>query len=58
MTRADEIRAMTDEELAEFLVWGVPDECEGCEYFKGGCALECPHNRRTDRMLELLEEEV
>lgn len=54
MTLADEIRQMTDEELADFLVWSVPDECDGCEYFDGGCALDCPHNRRTDRMYEIL----
>ena len=30
MSLADEIRAMDDEELAEFLVWDMPNECEDC----------------------------
>ena len=57
MRLADEIRAMSDEELAHFLVWDVPDECEDCKYFDGGCALTCPHDRRTDYMLEILQGE-
>lgn len=57
MSLADEIRSMSDEELAEFLVWDTPDECEDCEYFDNGCALNCHHDRRTDRMLEILTEE-
>ena len=56
MTLADEIRDMNDEELAEFLVWEVPDECEDCEHFDAGCALKCPHDRREKRMLALLQE--
>ena len=55
MSLADEIRHMDDEELAKFLVWSVPDECEDCEYFDSGCALKCPYERRTERMLEILE---
>ena len=54
MSLADEIRNMSDEELAEFLVWDLPDECEGCEDFGNGCALTCKHNTRTERMLEIL----
>lgn len=57
MSLADEIRSMSDEELAEFLVWEKPDECEDCENFDSGCALKCSHNRRTDRMLEILTNE-
>ena len=57
MSLADEIRSMSDEELAEFLVWDVPDECDGCEGFGGGCALACKHTTRTERMLEILQGE-
>ena len=57
MSLADEIRSMSDEELAEFLVWDKPDECEDCEHFDNGCALKCPHDRRTDRMMEILTNE-
>lgn len=57
MSLADEIRSMSDEELAEFLVWEKPDECEYCEKFKCGCGLKCPHDRRTSRMLEILTTE-
>lgn len=57
MSLADEIRAMDDDELAEFLVWELPDECENCEDFDNGCAWNCPHYRRTDRMLKILQGE-
>lgn len=57
MSLADEIRDMSDEELAEFLVWDVPDECDECEDFGSGCAYKCPHERRTARMLERLQED-
>ena len=57
MSLADEIRAMDDEELAEFLVWDLPYECEDCEDFDTGCALNCPHNKRTERMLDIIQEE-
>lgn len=55
MSLADRIRGMDDEELAEFLVWDLPDECDSCEDFGGGCAYTCPHNKRTDLMLEILQ---
>ena len=54
MTLADEIRGMSDEELAEFLVWDLPDECEGCKNSDCGCAIKCGHYVRTDRMLNIL----
>jgi hypothetical protein len=57
MSLADEIREMDDEDLAEFLVWGVPDECDDCPDFAGGCALKCEHDRRTQRMLDIITEE-
>lgn len=56
MSLADEIRSMSDEELAEFLVWNRPDECEGCPNFENGCAWKCEHKMRTERMLEILQE--
>ena len=64
MTLADRIRQMGDEELAEFLVWEAPDECTDpdtggdLECFRGGCALQCPHGRRTANMLRHLQKEI
>lgn len=60
----DRIRAMSDEELAEFqfLVWEVPNERKDPETrdylpcFCPGCAWNCPHNRRTDNMCKWLIE--
>lgn len=57
MSLADEIRAMSDEELARFLVWDAPDECDNCEGFGNGCAYSCSYNKRTERMLEILQKE-
>ena len=57
MSLADEIRHMDDEELARFLVWNVPDECEECEGFGSGCAYRCSYDRRTERMLEIITRE-
>ena len=57
MSLADEIREMDDEELAEFLVWSVPDECEGCPDFDSGCALDCEMSRRTNLMLDIITKE-
>lgn len=54
MTIADEIRSMTDEDLARFLVWGVPDECEDCKNFSSGCARDCSYERRVKLMLEII----
>lgn len=41
MTNADKIRAMTDEELAEVLREGCPDEVDDT-YFTGTCILPKP----------------
>ena len=54
MTLADKIRSMTDKELARFLVWNVPDECEDCKYFGNGCARQCSYERRVELMLEII----
>ena len=58
MNLADEIRDMTDEQLARFLVWELPDECEDCENFGCGCALTCKMETRTQRMLDILTKTV
>lgn len=58
MSLADEIRNMTDEQLAYFLVWGLPDECEDCEKFGSGCARTCEMETRTQRMLDILTKHV
>lgn len=39
MTNGDRIRAMTDEELAEWL--GVELDCGGCELMTKGCGKPC-----------------
>ena len=39
MTNADRIRAMTDEELAEW--FGVEIDCGGCERMTKGCGKPC-----------------
>lgn len=64
MTNAERIREMTDEELAKLLVWrhtgllaSVPSCDEGCEFFEGGCAKDCPHERREKAVREWLKEE-
>ena len=63
ITNADRIRAMSDEELAEFLEWEVPYPCcdpntgIDCERFDVGCANNCPHDKRTENMLELVQSE-
>lgn len=65
MTNADYIRQMDDEQLVSLLVWRsygcgcyVPSCDEGCEYEDGGCALNCPHERREHSVRKWLEEEV
>lgn len=64
MTNGDRIRAMQNSELVDLLVWGsmgllrsVPGCDEGCDYFGGGCAIDCPHERRERTVREWLEEE-
>lgn len=54
MTIADEIRSMTDEELARVLMWNVPDACEDCKNFDSGCARKCPYERMVELMLEVI----
>lgn len=61
MTIADKIRQMTDDDLVDLLVWGytasldyVPDCSDGCEHFEGGCAYNCPHDRREKSVREWL----
>ena len=63
MTLGDRIREMTDEELADFLQWSVPDSCtdpeteEDCPDFDCGCANNCPHDRKTENMLRWVQSE-
>lgn len=64
MTNADRIRQMTDNELVDLLVWGytsalgdVPDCSDECEYFNGGCANNCPHDKREKSVREWLRKE-
>ena len=64
MTNADMIRQMSDDELADLLVWGmygncefVPDCSEGCEDYGGGCANNCPYDKRERAVRQWLESE-
>ena len=59
MTNGDRIRMMQNEELVDLLVWGsdVPTCDEGCDYFSGGCAKDCPREWREKAVREWLEEE-
>ena len=64
MTNADHIRQMDNEDLVSLLVWRsydcgrfIPSCDEGCEYEGGGCALNCPHERRERSVRKWLEEE-
>lgn len=58
MTNADKIRAMSDEELAEFMEPKFFDCADYCEAFEGGCAYKCKHNRGKDFLLDWLQSEV
>ena len=58
MSIADRIREMSDEELAEFLVYETPDECDKCHDIESGCAYHCPRERRIERMLEIITGEM
>ena len=53
MTNADRIRAMSDEELAEFLVVANPTNCLDCAF---SCGWRCQPDRRdysdTEKCLE------
>ena len=42
-TNADRIRAMSDEELARFLTWNVPDCINFCNDARCGCKWNCKH---------------
>lgn len=63
MTNADMIRNMSDEELVDLLVWRctcygyVPTCDEGCMDFDGGCANDCPHEKREKAVREWLARE-
>lgn len=66
MTHADRIRAMSDDELAELLTWGmniregieVPSCEDGCKDFGNGCAFDCSHEKRERNVRKWLQEEM
>ena len=65
MTRADVIRQMTDNDLVNLIVWGkfgifedIPDCSDDCPDFGGGCAINCPINKREEAVREWLAEDV
>ena len=57
-TNADRIRAMSDEELAEFINFGSPDCSRHCADFKPGCSFSCNHNHGNDVILKWLQSEA
>lgn len=65
MTNGDKIRAMSDNELAELLTWGmicgesiqIPNCDDGCEDFGVGCAFSCSHDKRQRSAKKWLQEE-
>lgn len=42
-SNSDRIRAMSDEELARFLTWNVPDCINFCNDARCGCKWNCKH---------------
>lgn len=57
-TRADVIRSMSDEELAEFIDSGCPDCARLCPDFKAGCSWTCQHNQGKDFLIKWLQSEA
>lgn len=64
MTNADRIRNMSNDELVDLLVWNsigffgnVPDCSDSCEDFRGGCAYNCPNEKKERAVREWLEKE-
>ena len=43
ITNADRIRAMSDEDLARFLIWNVPSCVNFCDDARCGCKWNCKH---------------
>ena len=65
MTHADMIRQMDNDELVNLLVWRsygyfeyIPECSECCEDYGGGCAVNCPHEKRERAVRNWLESEV
>lgn len=58
ITNAMRIRAMSDEELAEFINFGSPDCSRHCADFKPGCSFSCNHNQGNDVILKWLQSEA
>ena len=66
MTRFDVIRQMSDDELVDLVVWGsswsngieIPDCSDTCPDFQGGCANDCPHEKREKAVRDYLSQEV
>lgn len=58
VTNADRIRAMDDEELAEFINFGAPDCSRHCADFKPGCSFGCKHNHGNDVLIKWLQSEA
>lgn len=58
MSNADKIRAMDDEELAEFIDSGCLDCARICPDFKAGCSWTCQHHQGKDFILKWLQSEA
>lgn len=57
-TNADKIREMSDEELAEFIIFGATDCSDYCPDFKSGCSFGCKHNHGKDVLIKWLQSEA
>lgn len=58
MTNADRIRAMSDEELAQWMLNGISDDpCDYCEYNNGYCdGSPCRGKADADKIIEWLRQ--
>ena len=54
-TNADRIRAMSDEELAEYIEPRWFDCSDFCEDFDAGCSYTCKHNKGAEFLLNWLK---
>lgn len=58
MTNGDKIRAMSDEELADFLEPRDFDCSDFCNDFSEGCLGNCKHNMGKEFLIKWLKSEI
>lgn len=57
-SNADRIRAMSDDELARFLTWNVPDCANYCDDARCGCKWNCKHGNGLHVIRDWLRQPV